>query len=313
MKGPTNATRFERLLRWYPCAWRVRYGDELVALMEETYGDDGVPVSGRLGIARAGVVERLREMRFGGGGLAPVERLRAGSSLVLCAWAFFVVGGAIFVKFAEHWDVATPKGARWLPTAAYDTVQWVAALGAGVIALAAATALPAFVRLLRAGRWGEVRRPIRRAAVVTAVAALMSVGVIVWAHHLGPAQRNGGSGPYAVVGLVWGLLMVATVATDTVASLHVVGRLNLSLAVWRLEGLLALVLTLAMAAIIGGTVAWWAAVATNAPWFLSGAPSGSGGSSAPPALVIAGLCMLAGLSVAVGGAGRVARAVRAVN
>ena len=51
----------ERLLRWYPAAWRRRYGAELVTLLEDTYGAGPVPWRCRLALLWAGTAERLRE------------------------------------------------------------------------------------------------------------------------------------------------------------------------------------------------------------------------------------------------------------
>ena len=43
------------LLRWYPRAWRDRYGEELLALIQDTL-DEGHPAWRlRLGVARGGL------------------------------------------------------------------------------------------------------------------------------------------------------------------------------------------------------------------------------------------------------------------
>ena len=81
-----TAGRFERLLKWYPSRWRARYGEELVALMEDTYGEGSLPLSSQLSIMRTGATEHLREMGLGGGEDTPGERVRSGSQLVLCGW-----------------------------------------------------------------------------------------------------------------------------------------------------------------------------------------------------------------------------------
>ena len=50
-----------RALRWYPSAWRARYGDELGALIEDQL--DGCPPTMRfsMNLALAGLKERARE------------------------------------------------------------------------------------------------------------------------------------------------------------------------------------------------------------------------------------------------------------
>jgi hypothetical protein len=58
-----NADDARRVLRWYPRDWRRRYGDELVALLEDMFGDEPLPVRCRISLFRSGMIERVREMR----------------------------------------------------------------------------------------------------------------------------------------------------------------------------------------------------------------------------------------------------------
>ena len=299
---------FERILRWYPPVWRDRYGDELVALLEDTYGGTPPPRRARLGLVRAALVERLRQAGLSGGD--PADQVRSGSVMVLWAWAAFVVAGAGFAKFAEHWDAATPPAARRLPADAYGAVQWAAGVGAAAVAVAIVVTLPALIRFLGDGGWRQIRRPVGRAAIVAAATAVATVGLVAWAHHIGPAQRNGPLVPYAGAGALWALMVVASIGTCTAAATSAARRLRLDRRVTVALGVLALLAALAMVAIAVGTLVWWGAVAVHAPWFLSGEPLGVAGSPAPPLLVGAGLLMALGLAVAAGGAHRVARSLR---
>jgi hypothetical protein len=54
-----------QVLRWYPSAWRRRYGQELVALLEDTYGDQPLPLRCQLSLIHSGTRERVRAMRKG--------------------------------------------------------------------------------------------------------------------------------------------------------------------------------------------------------------------------------------------------------
>ena len=56
----THLDRFEREIRWYPTAWRARYGREMADLLEDTHGMSEVPLRVRLGLVRAGIYERAR-------------------------------------------------------------------------------------------------------------------------------------------------------------------------------------------------------------------------------------------------------------
>ncbi len=309
MDQVTGRGRFDRLLRWYPTAWRNRYGDELVALLEDTYGDQSIPWRCRLSLVRAGTVERVRGSGLERDSDESRQRVRSGSLLVLCAWSAFVSAGAGFAKFAEHWDAVTPTAARWLPADAYRAVQWAAQAGAALVLVGAAVSLPAFVQLLRQGRWRAVRLPVLRAVGVTSTTVLISVGIIVWAHHLGPRQPNRSLWPYAGAGALWALMIMASIATCASAAVAVARRLRFSRRVLKLQGALALMVTLAMVVIIAGTLVWWGAMATNAPWFFGSGVLGSPASPAPPVMVLAGSLMLLALVAALAGAGQVIRSL----
>ena len=282
----------ERLLRWYPAAWRERYGGELIALMEDSHGAGRLPLAGRVDVVRAALVEHWRAFNPG----PSDDRVLAGSLLVLCGWAFATVGGSGYAKFSEHWDAFTPGSAQRLPSLAYDTVVLAAAMGAVAVMFAALSVLPAFARLLRAGGWAQVGRPILRAGIVTATTAVASVGVILWVHHLGPAARNGGSFGYGVVAVIWGSLIVTSLGLGTAAAVGTVRRLQLSRRVIRVNAALACVVMAAMAVVAAAMVTWWVTVASRAPAFLSGAPL---------PLVAAAGCLLAGLTVGALGVRRI--------
>jgi hypothetical protein len=51
MTGPADP-RLARLLRWYPRAWRERYGEEFLALVEDTLGGRRRGEAGHGGRAR---------------------------------------------------------------------------------------------------------------------------------------------------------------------------------------------------------------------------------------------------------------------
>ena len=53
----------QRVLRWYPAAWRRRYGEELIAMLDDTHGGDGLPRKARLALLRSGLVQRVRLLR----------------------------------------------------------------------------------------------------------------------------------------------------------------------------------------------------------------------------------------------------------
>jgi len=58
-----NPRDVRRALRWYPAAWRLRYGEELVALLQETYGDGPLSLRVKMSLVFSGVKEQIRLIR----------------------------------------------------------------------------------------------------------------------------------------------------------------------------------------------------------------------------------------------------------
>jgi hypothetical protein len=61
--GAVNPRDAERVLRWYPAAWRRRYGEELIAMLDDTYGEDKPPPHARMSLLRSGLMQRIRLLR----------------------------------------------------------------------------------------------------------------------------------------------------------------------------------------------------------------------------------------------------------
>ena len=308
-----STRRHERMIRWYPPQWRERYGAEMTALLEDhdaTAG--GVPWRHRFGLARAGLAERARGAGLTGSGAGP-ERVRAGSVWVLCGWALFMVAGAVFAKFADNWWIGTPAVDRLPASASYDTVAVLGVVGCAIVALAGLLVVPSFVRLVRAGQWGTVRRAVWRVLLAAAVSALLLAGGLAWAHHLSRHARNGGSVVYAVAFVGIGLCVFVAVACATSAAVTVARRTELPGGVLRTLGAMALGLSAVMVLLFVAFVTWWATQAAYVPRVLldgigNGFPFTS--SAVPPTLLFAGVFMLLGLVLAAGGAVRIVLSTR---
>ena len=304
----SETDRYEKIVRWYPAKWRARYGQGLAALLEDTYGAKAVPLRIRAALARAGVAERAREAGVVGSSTSSNERLRVGSQLVLCGWSLFLVAGAIFAKFSEHWNVTMPTAHRTLPTIGDNAVQWAGGVGALAVLVAGAFVVPAALRLVRTEGWLSIRRPVLRVVLAIGASAVLTAGLAVWAHHLNYHQRNGGMVPYEIVFLLTCAAIVATIAIGTSTVITVTRQLNFSRQTLRILSSTALGLTLLMTVTACGTAVWWASEATYAPQFLSNS-IGSGllltSNSLPPTLLVAGALMLFGISTAVMGSLRV--------
>ncbi len=295
-------------LRWYPAAWRDRYGDELIALLDEEYGTS-LPMSVRFGLLTGGLRQRARLSGLVGDSAPAVDGLRAGALLVLAAWTAFVIAGASFAKFSEHFDQALPHdaAAHRVPDVAYTVLQTVAGVASALVLLGALLAVPAFVQLVRREGMRTVRKPLLRALAATIVVGLTTVPLIVWAHHLTTQQRNGGLHWYGALVLVWAMVIALTLVLWTAVAIAAARRVVFPRAILAAEALLAVALAGAMAVIAVATAVWWAAMATDAPSFLHANPGGA--SSTPWDIWLIGTVLLMVGAVGVATAG-VVREVR---
>lgn len=259
-----RATRATRVLRWYPTAWRERYGAELVALLDDTHADASLSVRERCSLARAGIIERWRYCDLVGHRSTGVEQKRAGALLVFYAWACFMVAGAGFAKYSEHWDVLTPSQHRAVPEAAMTIVQVSAFVGAGLCALACVVSWSSWWRLVRASRARSLAATLAPGFVATLVAICSSGLVIVLAHHASSAQRQGVASGYRLVGLTWSALLVVCLAVVSANLGRVVRRLDYSRGQLRALAVLARLLGVVMLVIFAAFVAWWVSIATYA-------------------------------------------------
>src|SRR5215211_4813346 len=142
------------LVRLYPRAWRERYEEEFVAMLEEG------PVSIRdLFDVALGVVDAwLRPQVVYEGRLVMVSRIRGSVLAVLWAWAGMVVAGVGFRKLTEYDDFVRAARDNMLVDVAFDAV-----IVGAVVALAAVTvggAPVAFVALRKALAEGRKDVPL---------------------------------------------------------------------------------------------------------------------------------------------------------
>jgi hypothetical protein len=282
------------LLRWYPRGWRSRYGDELVALMEDEL--DGAPPSPgfRASVAVAGLRERARSVVVAGSRGTPEFRIRSGALVVLAGWTALVAGGAAFSKAAEHFADAQPAAAQTLSRAAYIFVAVLGATSGLLVVLGAAVALPATVRFLRDGGWTSVRRRVLAAVACTVAVVVVTAGLSLWAHHLDIHQRNGGDLAYTTAFLAWAGLAAVMLGLWAAVAVAVGRRIDLGTRAVRVEGTLAVLVTACMVSMTAAVAVWWAAMAEGAPWFLAGTPPGTRPSPVTvPLVLIAGLLVVA--------------------
>ena len=293
-------------LRWYPRAWRLRYGAELEGLMEELDDRERSSLATRFDLARGGLAERFRILAPGP--LAPRERAREGALLVVHAWMLFVIGGFGIAKLSEHWQAVTPAAKQSLPAHAFTVLYWTAGVGSVLVLAGVVLALPALFALLRRGGFAGIRRPLVRAVLLTILGVACTAGLSRWAHTLGPAKRNGGDSLYSAAFALCALLVASCLFAWSTAAAVIARRLELPRTILRLEAALAGAVGAAMLVMAAATTIWWAALANAAPWFFSGRPVGTGGSVLQPNLIAASVLIATATALGFVGAERSLRA-----
>jgi hypothetical protein len=298
----------DRRLRWYPRAWRARYGDELTTLLDDEYGIH-LPIRVRLSLLAGGLQQRARQSGLTGDSAPAADGVRAGALVVLTAWTAFVIAGASFAKFSEHFDEALPhgNGVHRLPDLAFAVLQDVACVAGVLVVTGALLAVPAFLRFLRGGGWTSVRNHILRALACSALTLAVTAPLLQWAHHLTAHQRNGGIHWYGAVFLIWAGLIVVTLSMWTVAAVAAGRQLELSRHILNAEAALGVLVAVAMVAMVGATAVWWAAMVKNAPSYLNASPGGAPGSPWDVWLIATVALMVGAMGTAAAGAFRIAR------
>ncbi len=293
-------------LRWYPRSWRTRYGDELAALLDDEYGRRA-PARIRLSIVSGGLRERARQSGLTGDAVPAADGVRTGALVVLAAWTAFVVAGASFAKFSEHFDEALPHspGVHRVPDLAFTVLQAMAGAASILVVAGVLLAVPASVRFLRAGGWGSVRGHVLRALTLTVVTIAVTVPLLVWADRLPSHQPSSGIHWNGVLFLIWTTLIVITLTLWTVVAVAAGRRIELCKAVLTAEAILAAAVTVAMAIMVVSTAVWWGAMAKNAPAFLNASPAGLPGSSWDILLVATVVLMVLAMGAAAVGVIRV--------
>jgi hypothetical protein len=324
------ARRQTGLLRWYPAAWRERYGEEFLAFLEDRYGTGPLPLPAWWSLLAGGLRERARHAGLIGDRVPVTERVRAGVLVVLAAWTGFVVAAFSFAKFSEDFRSASPRVTLsgrgvssvfihppdpGIASAAFTLLEVVLGLAAVAVVGGAALAVPAFWRFLRAGGWPSIRGHVVRASVATMALVITTMPLLTWAHHLTWPQRNGQLAVYGAVVLGWGGLIALCLALWTAAAIAAARRMDIPWVVLFFQAMVAVGVAASMVVMLLLTSVWWASVAVNAPWVLrlpqntlGGAVPYMGGSGGAWNLWLASIVGLMAVSTAgaVMGAARIA-------
>ena len=251
--------RVERLLRWYPRAWRERYGEEFLALIQDTLNGRRPTCQLRLSVAGAGLRERWhRTVRTA---KAAAERASASSWLISAA-----IGGVVTLV-PPSLKASLPMARAWQGTAALDALLAVASFTCAAVLAGILVVVPSFVRFLQAGGWPKIRRRIARAAGATVVAGAGLAGPLLAQRSMTSAQLSRSVG-YWVGFLAASAALVVALGLWVSAVTGLRKDLKLAPRVRAAEVVLDAVIAAAAWASVAAFFVWYHTVQLSVPWLL---------------------------------------------
>lgn len=190
------ARRAGRLLRWYPKAWRSRYGEEFAELLIADISERPRSRTRTADVVRGGIVARFTAAGLCGCTLEASAQVRASLTSLGCCVAIFVgFGAAMWSQLTIGWQWSQPDTAA---TTVAMVMMSAAMLAFTALALAAtAPVLWSAGSSIARGRRQGLLGP---AALVVACAVIVFVG----GRHFGNGWPGTGGHPWARQGLVPG-------------------------------------------------------------------------------------------------------------
>lgn len=280
------------MLRWYPAQWRQRYGDELVAMIDDTIGDQRPTLRFRWSIAWAGIRERGHATGLVGAQRDAHSQVRAGALLVLCSWSAFVIAGAMFQKQSEHYARGVPAASRTMVTSVYDLVVWMSVLASLAVVVGTLVALPSFISFVKNGGWRQVRRHVVTASLLSLATVATLFGLKAWGHGLSVVQRNGQDFYFSLAFVAFALVVCTAIIEWTVVGVVSVRRMTLSRRVLRFEARLAYAVAFSMVVITVAVALWWMLEGIAAPSFFDNGATGGATIAITPNLIVIVVLML---------------------
>jgi len=249
-----------RLLRWYPRAWRERYGEELLALIQDTL-DEGRPTWRlRLGVISGGLRERAHEA---GQAVRAAINPRSGPNL----WAKVLVAGTTVALLPQNLSESPSPARGWQAVAAFDAVLAAVALTGAVVVAGGLAALPALVRFLQAGGWPKIRRRVAWAAGATVAAGGGLAALVLVVDSRSPGQLDA-SWVYLVGWLATGLAIAVAIGLWATAAAATAGHLALVPRVRAVQLVLGAVAAPLVTLVLVTLNLWWSAT-QSAVWLVA--------------------------------------------
>jgi hypothetical protein len=257
--GPGPDRRVIGLLRWYPRAWRERYGEEFLAMVEDSLDDRKPGWRLRLGVAWSGLRERGHQVVLSG--LAWKRNLSG--------WGMFVMAGCLLGVSVDDAGRHPPAAGAWQAAAAMAALAALATATGAAIVAAGAVAWPPFARFLRAGGWPLIRRRVTGAAAASAAAA----GALIWLVILPRAMTDGQpswSTAYTVAFVLSTLLFAVATGLWTAAVRAARKHLDLAPRIRAAETLLGAVVFAGVMTMVPVEIVWFGVIRSSGFWLGNG-------------------------------------------
>lgn len=267
------------LVALYPQAWRARYGDELLALIE----DSSISPLQLADLARGAL-----DAHLGPAGLnaRPVDRMRNTVAATLGCWIAFVIAGAGFAKSTEDFTAYHP-----LLGAIRVAVAVLATLSAAAVGLGGGPLILAVLAEARRNREPALVRAVATPFVAIGAVALATGWLVVAAHSHGLHGADGLLAAWLAIGIAAAAFCVFGVRSALLRSSPAVTPLRV--AVRAAAGV-----TAAMIGVTAATLAYAIALALATP-SLASSPGGPFSPSAEASVIAACAVMAAASAAAV--------------
>jgi hypothetical protein len=195
-RTPSEERHAEHLLRWYPRAWRERYGEEFAELLMEDRAERPHSAGRTVNVMASGLLARLAGAGLAGGALEGPAQARASLSALICSVAaFLALGVSVWSQLTIGWQWSPPRTTGTAVAVVVMTAVVVAL--AGLAACAAAPVIWTVLRALAHRTAPGLGRPVLLVAVGLVV-------VVVGSRHFGNGWPGTGGHPWTDQGLVPG-------------------------------------------------------------------------------------------------------------
>jgi hypothetical protein len=202
-------------LALYPVAFRRRYGDEMLALVEDSRSSSRTTFD----LLRGALIAHARPPAGITAALSSEDRLRATSSGVLACWIAFAAGGFGFYKTTEDHPFSAAGDAHLAIGGAHVAIQALAVL-ASIAVLAGA--LPLIVAAVRQSRRARAVRKAAGLALGAVALFLISTAAFVAFANSATSLSDSAAGlaftAWILVGLVTGAVCAVAASSGLFAT-----------------------------------------------------------------------------------------------